>query len=268
MGAGGFGGMGGNTGPGGNERAPLQDGNALSGVPPEVRQGFVMKVYGILSAQLTVTALITGGVVFEGPNLSKEHPNLGMAMLFMSVTTSITMMFVFMCCRDTMRRAPLNYILLSLFTIAKGILLGFMSAQFSRVSILAAVGITALVVVSLTIMACCTTMDFTGYAPYMGCAIMVLCGFGFFMCMASMCGLGSSPAFQWLPMVYAAMGAMIFSAYLVFDTQLIIGGRHHKYEFAIDDYAMAAISIYTDIVEIFVFMLQLVGKRGQGNATG
>merc|ERR1719230_611133 len=186
-----------------------------------------------------------------------------MAMLFCSVATSMTMMFIFSCCPDTMRRSPLNYFLLVLFTFGKGAMVGFISTQFTKASVLVAVAITLLVVVALTTLACCTSVDFTGYAPYMGCALMVLCGFGFFMMLASMFGLGNSPAFQFLPMIFAAMGAMIFSAYIVFDTQLIIGGRHHKFEFGIDDYAMAAISIYTDIVQLFVFMLQIVGKRGE-----
>jgi len=171
------------------------------------------------------------------------------------------MMFIFSCCPDTMRRSPLNYFLLVLFTFGKGAMVGFISTQFTKASVLVAVAITLLVVVALTILACCTSVDFTGYVPYMGCALMVLCGFGFFMMLASMFGLGSSPAFQFLPMVYAAAGAMIFSAYVVFDTQLILGGRHYKYEFGIDDYAMAAISIYTDIVQLFVFILQVLGKR-------
>lgn len=260
MGMGGFGGGGHNTGPG-NERAPLQEGNSLVCVPEEVRRGFVTKVYGILSAQLLLTTLVSGAVVYQGPTMTKTHPNLAMALIFGSTVTTFSMMFVFMCCPDTMRKAPLNYLLLLLFTCGKGVVVGIICVQYSKESVLVAVAITSLVVVALTIFACCTSMDFTGYAPYMGCAMMVLCGFGFFMMLASMMGLGNTPAFQMMPMVYAAIGAMIFSVYLVFDTQLILGGRHYKFEFCIDDYAMAAISIYVDIIELFVFILQLVGKR-------
>ena len=61
--------------------------------------------------------------------------------------------------------------------------------------------------------------------------------------------------------VYAGIGALLFSLYLVYDTQLIVGGTHRKHQFEIDDYAMAAICLYIDIIQIFMYILTLVGDR-------
>lgn len=261
MGFGGMGGMGQSTGPG-NIRAPIQDGNALGDdVPDSVRRGFVQKVYGILCLQLAVTTVVAGGVMHAGQKLAITNPGTTMTLLAASVVMSLTMMFVFMCCPDAMRKSPMNYGLLLLFTLAKGIMVGFISVQYTKGSVLVALAITVLVVLALTIFACFTSWDVTGYVQYMGCAFMVLCGLGFFMMISSWVGLGNYPAFQAMHLVYAALAAMIFSAFLVFDTQLIIGGKHHKHEFAIDDYALAAVSIYVDVIELFVHMLKLFGQR-------
>ncbi|CAK0798661.1 unnamed protein product [Prorocentrum cordatum] len=51
-----------------------------------------------------------------------------------------------------------------------------------------------------------------------------------------------------------------FSAYIVFDTQMIVGGTH-KYQFSVDDYAMAAIMLYIDIIQLFVHLLRIFGNR-------
>jgi hypothetical protein len=47
--------------------------------------------------------------------------------------------------------------------------------------------------------------------------------------------------------------------YLVYDTQLIVGGNHRKHQFSIDDYAMAAICLYIDIIQLFLMFL--CGRR-------
>jgi FtsH-binding integral membrane protein len=49
--------------------------------------------------------------------------------------------------------------------------------------------------------------------------------------------------------------------YLVYDTQLIAGGSHRKHQFNIDDYAMAAICLCIDIIQLFLYLLSLMGNR-------
>ena len=65
---------------------------------------------------------------------------------------------------------------------------------------------------------------------------------------------------QTLQLVYAWAGALLFSFFIVYDTQLIVGGKH-SHEFSIDDYAFAAISLYLDIVQLFLYLLRIFGQR-------
>lgn len=68
-----------------------------------------------------------------------------------------------------------------------------------------------------------------------------------------------SPQVYWLHMVYAALGAICFTLFLAYDTQLVLGYRKHT--ISPEDYITGTLQIYTDIVYIFTFVLQLVGSR-------
>ena len=60
--------------------------------------------------------------------------------------------------------------------------------------------------------------------------------------------------------VYASLGAVIFSCYIVVDTQLMMGGKH-KYELDPEEYVFASLNLYLDIINLFLMILSLVGDR-------
>eukprot|EP00930_Biecheleria_cincta_P015858 TRINITY_DN13082_c0_g3_i1.p1 TRINITY_DN13082_c0_g3~~TRINITY_DN13082_c0_g3_i1.p1 ORF type:complete len:282 (+),score=48.49 TRINITY_DN13082_c0_g3_i1:88-846(+) len=244
------------------ETEPIMSSPGLRGIESTaVRHGFVQKVYGILGFQLLLTTAIGGTVMVSAKQLSRENPSLCMGLLVMSSVMTLAMMFVFMCCPSTMRNSPTNYILLTLFTIAEAVLVGFISAQYTKESVLMVLAVTTLVVLALTLFACQTKYDITGLMPYFVVASMVMCGFGLVLWIASLFGAAGSPAFHGLRLVYAVCGALLFSGFIVFDTQMIVGGKHAKYSFSIDDYCMAAINLYLDIIQLFLFLLEIFGDR-------
>mmetsp|Transcript_48731 Transcript_48731/g.116003 ORF Transcript_48731/g.116003 Transcript_48731/m.116003 type:complete len:262 (+) Transcript_48731:51-836(+) len=234
----------------------------LSGIADvAVRNGFVRKVYTILSAQLVVTTLVAGVISQTATELKRSNPGVVSLMMVFSTAMTIGIMLVFMCCPNTMRESPTNYVLLALFTLAEAIMVGFVCANYTVQSVVVAFGITALVVVSLTLFACQTKYDFTGLMPYFFVFSLVLCGLGLALSIAAMCGASQNGAFRSMYLMYAALGALLFSGYIVLDTQLIVGGKHARFRFTIDDYCMAAITIYMDIVQLFLFLLQMFGQR-------
>lgn len=227
-----------------------------------VRHGFVRKVYSILGVQLVVTTLIGGIVMKLAETIAKSNPTLMLTLLVGSITTSIAMSCVFFCCPDTMRRSPTNYILLAAFTVAEAVMVGFISAQYTQESVLIVIAVTSIVVVGLTLFACQTKYDITGFLPYAYVALWAMFGFSLVLFIASMCGLShNSPAFQTARLVYAFFGVLIFSFFIVLDTQLIVGGKHSKFRFGVDDYCMAAINLYLDIIQLFIYLLELFGDR-------
>lgn len=226
----------------------------------EVRHGFIRKVYGIVGSQLVLTALVASGIVRLGHMWMPAHPGLAMSLMFISLAGSIGCMCVFQCCPDTMRRSPTNYIILFLFTLCEAMMVGFICLNYTLDSILIAVGVTAFVVLSLTLFACQTTVDFTGCGPYLFAGSMCLLAFGFCLMLGSMLGLGGTALFKPLYLAYSCMGCLLFSFYLVFHTQLIVGGKH-RLQFTVDDYAVAAINLYLDVIQLFLFILRMLGRR-------
>ena len=76
---------------------------------------------------------------------------------------------------------------------------------------------------------------------------------------------------------------MIFSLFIVFDTQLLIGGNHKvrqrksrqhllelfaanplsQYSLEPEEYVFAALSLYLDIVNLFLYLLVIIGVSGE-----
>lgn len=57
--------------------------------------------------------------------------------------------------------------------------------------------------------------------------------------------------------------ASIYSIYLLIDTQLILGGG--KAELTMDNYVLGAVLLYIDIIQLFIRILRILGKRNQWN---
>ena len=59
---------------------------------------------------------------------------------------------------------------------------------------------------------------------------------------------------------YAAVGALIFMLYIVMDTQLMLGGKH-KYSLDPEEYVFAALNLYLDVINLFMYILSMVGSK-------
>lgn len=57
-------------------------------------------------------------------------------------------------------------------------------------------------------------------------------------------------------MIYSCITALLFSIYLVFDTQMVLG--RGQFAYTLDDAYLAAIQLYIDIIQIFLQILQIL----------
>lgn len=158
------------------------------------------------------------------------------------------------CCEGVRRKAPGNFICLAIFTIAEGFVLGFFSSTFNANSVLLAVGITAVVCLALTAFSFQTKWDFTGMGMALFVGLIVLMLFGILTIFLP------RSSYPILHIVYAALGALLFSFYLIYDTQLMLGGNH-KYSISPEEYIFASLNLYLDIINIFMFILSMLGSR-------
>ena len=61
-------------------------------------------------------------------------------------------------------------------------------------------------------------------------------------------------------LVLAGIGSALFGLYLVFDVQLLLGGGG-RFALSPDDYVAGAISLYLDLVNLFLHLLRLFGTE-------
>jgi FtsH-binding integral membrane protein len=92
-----------------------------------------------------------------------------------------------------------------------------------------------------------TKSDFTGYGPFLFIFTIVLIAFGI------ICIFWQNEIAQ---LIYASLAALLFSIYLIFDTQMILGRFQLRY--SLDDAYFAAIMLYIDIMQIFLQVLRIL----------
>lgn len=219
-----------------------------------VRLGFIRKVYGILVAQILLTVVIVCPFLLVPRAFLTQNVWLYKFATWGSLAVIVGMTC---CCRQAARSFPTNYLCLFVFTVFEAVVLGFITAKYETHSVLLAGGLTAAVFFGLTAYACFTKKDFTGLGPYL---FAVLCGlviWSFVMIFL--------PAGELTTKAFAGIGALLFCCYIVYDTQLIIGGRH-KHQFEIDEYVFAALNIYLDIVNLFLMILRLLGSSSSNSS--
>jgi protein lifeguard len=103
--------------------------------------------------------------------------------------------------------------------------------------------------VFLTAFACQSKYDFTSWQPYLFGGLWILIIFGF---MAAFFPGGQSKT---LELVYGLAGALIFSGYILVDTQLVMRHYHVEEEIA------ASISLYLDVLNLFLSILRILNSQ-------
>ncbi|KAK7102467.1 hypothetical protein V1264_020682 [Littorina saxatilis] len=206
-----------------------------------IRLGFLRKVYGILSAQILATTLVAS--VFLLNDSAKLFVQQNNWMMLVSLIGTFASLFGLMWKR---KETPTNYILLAVFTLMEAYAIGVIVTMYEVSSVLEAFVLTLAVTAGLTIYTFQTKRDFT---VHYGCLfsflwILILAGF--------LQILFPGP---FLDRGIAIGGAVLFSFFIIVDTQMML----HK--LSPEEYIMAAINLYLDILNLFLHILRLLGER-------
>ena len=211
-----------------------------------IRLGFIRKVFYLITFMLVITFGFVALVYFT-PAIKAFMLKFWWVSIIMGVILFI-LIYTLGCFRSVARSVPLNYILMFILTACMSYVVGQATLYYDGPAILIAFGITAVVVIALTIYASCTSTDFTNCGALsivLGVALMI----------GTIAGLILKN--KWFDVGMAVLGTIIFGFYLVIDIQLVIGKNSRGY--STDDYIMASVSIYMDIVNLFIEILKLVG---------
>ncbi|KAL7501657.1 hypothetical protein ACHAWT_009469 [Skeletonema menzelii] len=208
----------------------------------DTRRLFIRKVYSILAVQLTGTFVVGAFMALHEPThvyiLTHAWP------VILSMIASFVLILALMCYKD---KSPQNMYLLAAFTFVEAFMVGTVTTAYAEESVgivLEAVFLTGAIFIGLTVFTFQSKIDFSFLGAFLSMGIGALILWGFF---AMIFGVGTG-------YVYALLGCIIFSGYILFDTWLIMDKLNPH------EYVLAAVMLYLDIVNLFLYLLQLLAS--------
>lgn len=212
-----------------------------------IRRAFIRKVFLVLTAQLMVTFAFVA--VFTFVDEVKVFVQMHTWTYLVSYGIFFVSVCVISCCGSVRRQHPWNLVALSVLTLAMSYMVGMIASFHDTDTVVMAVGITAFVCFTVVIFSLQTKYDFTS------------CYGVLFVCLIVLILMGILCIFirdRILHIVYAGLGALLFTCFLAVDTQLLLGNK--ELSLSPEEYVFAALNLYTDIINIFLYILAIVGK--------
>jgi len=219
----------------------------------EIKAEFVQKVYGILSFQLLFTAGICAATIYYQPARS-----LLVAMManpyfqIINAVVMIGMLCLLMCVAD---KTPINFIVLLAWTGWVGFGVGgavsIQLAKGNEQAVVCALGTTMLIFVVLSLYAAYSGKDFSFMGGFLIVALICNIVLGLIAYMFH---------FPIMLFLYNVFGVMIFSAFILYDTDQIVN-RTALEEISTGTAIMGAVNLYLDVITIFLSLMSLFGDR-------
>ncbi|KAK3120239.1 hypothetical protein QOZ80_9AG0684170 [Eleusine coracana subsp. coracana] len=230
---------------------------------PRLRWAFVRKVYCILALQCALTAGISAAACFVRPvprffehgppaarwpvviAMTSSHPSSGEAPGELAVVGALHALLQphdgirrlhHTCFQGMLNRMPFYLLVLIASEIVKSV---------GKVVLQAAV-LTTAAVISLTIFtfwAAMKGLDFTFLPAFLSTSLDVLLVYLLIQVYVPLGTVGVT--------VFGYIGTLIFSGYIIYDTSLLL--KRYTY----DEYVIAAISLYLDIINLFMAQISL-----------
>ncbi|GJQ09189.1 hypothetical protein GpartN1_g980.t1 [Galdieria partita] len=219
-----------------------------------IRLGFIRKVYGILSLQLGFTVFLS--------SLFMLNENLTVAvlknpwLLWVGLLATVGALFALVFYKN---QYPTNMYLLGLFTFGESFMVATVCALFRSaglgVVVFEAFLLTALVFTSLTAYCFYSKKDFSFLGGFLWAGLLCLFGAAMINMLLGWTG-NFSPGFSFL---ISVVGSLLFCGYILFDTSLLIN------RLSPDEYILAAISLYLDVINLFMYLLQILSYLQRDN---
>ena len=171
-------------------------------------------------------------------------------LFWVCLVINIVMLILIFCMKAARFIFPWNYVLLTVFTASEAYMVAVVCSYYDPSTVFIAACMTAVVTIALTLYAMFTKRDFSqwiGMAVGLGSVLLLLLIFGLFF------------HNRWFEIIICAVGVLVYSIYLIIDTQLIMGKG--TYSLQSDEYVIAAILIYIDIIQLFLYILRCIGTR-------
>ena len=217
----------------------------------DMRSKFMLKVYGILLTQLLFTfGLVLICQINKIKTFLFEQKVLLIVLMSFSLIAYIVIFCIFLCKPNILKKVPQNYICILITTISITILLVYLSILYPAHYVVGAMSFVIIISLTIFIISLFNKIDIA----YLVMAIILLSS-----CALDYGLLALIYRSYYLHFLYCLIGAVIFTLYIAFDTIYI---RDHC---SIDDYAFAALTLYLDIVRLFIQILRILGNASNRN---
>jgi len=223
------------------------------------RQGFIRKVYSIFAAQMLTTIIVISTIL---SNYNLEF-FLQRNFLLVSLICALSNCGIFLALvgSQTLRhKAPLNFILLGLSTLLQSIAVGTFSSLFELRTVCLGAAHTLAVLLAIT---------FYSFQPSPKYDLTLKGNVLLTTAMSLFTGGILSWLFQ-IPLLDNIVSgglAVLFAAYIAYDTQQIVGGKNYKYSYGKSEYILAALRLYESVINFFVrimiILANIYGVKGE-----
>ncbi|KQJ88076.1 protein LIFEGUARD 2 [Brachypodium distachyon] len=210
---------------------------------PRLRWAFVRKVYAILALQFLFTSAIStvACLVYPIPRFFLAGTAASWSVYVAILIAPFLVMWPMLRYRQ---KHPVNLVLMGLFTICTSLSVAIAASTVVGRAVLQSAILTAVAVIGLTLFtfwAANMGHDFTFMFPFLFVSLLVLLVYLLIQMMVPLGTVGTT--------IYGALATVIFSAFIIYDTNMLV--KHHTY----NDYVVAAISLYLDVINLFMAQL-------------
>jgi FtsH-binding integral membrane protein len=215
------------------------------------RLGFIRKVFSIVFAQLLTTATIT--------YLMVQHRSVPAFLMSKGSFSIITLAAAAMTCILALTSPSIRYNttqslgVLGIFTLCQSTLVGLYSSQFPLKTVFmgSAHTLFALLGVMLYSFQPNPAFDLTVMGSWLFSGLLSLT----FSSFASLF-FGISFFENFL----LGGGAALFVAYMVYDVQMIVGGKKVNKSYSERDYILASLNLYMDIINLLIRLIEIADR--------
>lgn len=213
-----------------------------------IRQAFVSKVFSMLTLQLAFTSVLIGLFVLNSD--TKAYFAHSQGWMFLGFAIFFVTYLILVCVESARRSSPMNLILLFVLTFGYALVAAVVSCRYKEQIVLLAFLATGISCFLIALFAKSTSFDMTNCGT-------TLCLLGLVHMVIAMVAVFFFPA-KIGALLISITGALLACLYLVFDLQLIMGGR--KCELSPEEYILACVMLYTDVIQIFLYLLEIFSR--------
>lgn len=208
-----------------------------------IRMAFLRKVYGLISIQLLMTVVVSAVFMMCTPVklFVQQNPWMIGTSFFLTMGILISLHF-------KRKEHPTNLILLSAFTLIQSYTIGTIVTMYETHIVLEALFITLTIVVGLTAYAFQSKRDFSfmGFGLFAGLVALLIGGILQIFIQSSA-----------LEILISIGGALLFALFIIYDTHMLM------HILSPEEYILAAINIYLDIINLFLHILRALAATRQ-----